>query len=326
MRSSRLFIIIIGVAAIASSGTVPRAQAVAVTRPVIPTTAVPLQPIAPIARDGHRGRGYLRKPPGSGPFPAVLFLHPHNVEFPDAALKDFADTGPLPSRFLAAGYVIAVTTYRSRDIDPQARDATEDSLAALAFLGDLPYVDSDSVGVYGCSNGGDLALEIAAATDVAAVAVEEPASVMFTGVFNRNSPKAGERYTAADGFPIMANPARYYTEEYQRLTQAKVAAIRSPILLLQGDENSTGNLWNASVLIPELRRAGKNLTINVYPGEPHCFAFGRIADLPLLKTPRPAVAFRAFQDTEAFFRRHLKAQPRALASDMVEHVVAVPVE
>jgi dipeptidyl aminopeptidase/acylaminoacyl peptidase len=266
-----------------------------ITSPVVSLTDVALQQIGPVAKDGHRGRGYLRKPPGSERFPAVLILHPGNVELPDAALKDYVSTGPLASRFLAAGYVVAVTTYRSRDLDPQARDAAEDSLAAVDFLRNLDYVDRQSIAVYGCSNGGDLALEVATATEVAAIVAEEPATMMFTGVFNRNSPKAGERYTPLDSRPIMANPSQYYTEAYQKFTRSKIATIYSPILLVQGDETSPGNRWNAEVLLPELRRAGKDFTVGGYAGEPHCFASGSIGDLPL-KTPRPAVALQAFQD------------------------------
>jgi pimeloyl-ACP methyl ester carboxylesterase len=107
----------------------------------------------------------------------------------------------------------------------------------------------------GCG-GGDLALEIATATGVAAIVAEEPASMMFTGVFNATSSKAGERYTPADSGPIMANPGQYYLEEYQKFTRAKIATIHSPVLLIQGEETSPLNRWNAEVLVPELRRAG----------------------------------------------------------------------
>jgi hypothetical protein len=47
----------------------------------------------------------------------------------------------------------------------------------------LPYVDATSIVVFGCSGGGDMALEIPAADTVAATVCEEPASVMFTGIF-----------------------------------------------------------------------------------------------------------------------------------------------
>src|SRR4051812_33529317 len=58
--------------------------------------------------------------------------------------------------------------------------------------------------------GGDLALEIAAATEICAIVPEEPASHLLTGVYNADVPKKGERYTPADGFFISGNPRRFY--------------------------------------------------------------------------------------------------------------------
>lgn len=104
----------------------------------------------------------------------------------------------------------------------------------------------------------------------------------------------------------MANPLSFYTPEYQRLTQAKIRSIDAPILILQGDGH--GARFNTDVFIPELERAKKNVTLETYPGEPHCFMFGRIGDIPI-STPRPAVALQAFRDVDAFFRRHVNAQP-----------------
>src|SRR5215211_8338067 len=89
----------------------------AVTQPVIAETDAPLEVITPMAHDGHRGLGVLRKPPGKGPFPAMIHLHGGITTMPLAALRAAATNGANPSRFLAAGYVVAVPTYRSRDVD-----------------------------------------------------------------------------------------------------------------------------------------------------------------------------------------------------------------
>ena len=283
-----------------------------VARPAVSEKASPLEPIAPVARDGHRGEGFLRKPPGAGPFPAVVMIHGGLVIRPTQQLKAYALDAPLPSRFLAAGYVVAVITYRSRDDDPQSRVSLEDSVAAVNHLRELSYVDSKSVVIYGCSGGGDLALEIAAATDVAAIAPEEPATVLFSGIFNKEFPKSGQRHTPADAAPISAEPKSYYTTKYQTLTREKISRIRSPILIVQGDQHSI-NRFNRDVLIPELQSAGKALEVITYPGEPHCFAFG--------SQPASAVsALKAFQDSDTFFRRHINTQPKPLDPTLITHV------
>jgi len=282
---------------------------------VVSEATSPLEPIAPVAQDGHRGEGFLRKPPGAGPFPAVVWIHGGLTTLPTERLKEYALHRPPPSRFLAAGYVVAVITYRSRDDDPQSTVSREDSVAAVDYLRQLPYVDPDSIVIYGCSGGGDLALEVAASTDVAAIVAEEPASMLFTGIFNREFPKQGERFSPRDAAPISADPERYYTAEYQKLTREKISRIRCPILIVQGDETSNLNRFNAQVLIPELRSAGTTLEVVTFPGEPHCFAFDHRG-----QATSPAVALKAVQAADAFFRRHLNTQPKPIDASLVENV------
>src|SRR5262245_56003497 len=125
----------------------------ATTRPVISEEVAPLEAIAPVAKDGHKGEAFLRKSPGDGPFPAVVLVHGGITKWPTAQLKEHA-LGTWTSRFLAAGYVVAVTTYRSRDVDLQTRDSLEDVLATIEYVRKLPYVDAKSIVGTGSSGGG----------------------------------------------------------------------------------------------------------------------------------------------------------------------------
>ena len=283
-----------------------------ISRPAISEQTSPLEPIAPVASDGYRGEGFLRKPPGIGPFPVVVMIHGGLETRSAEELKKYTLDVAYPSRFLAAGYAVAVITYRSRDDDPQSRVSAEDSLAAVNHVRRLSYVDPKSVVVYGCSGGGDLALEVATMTDVTALAAEEPAAVHFTGITDKNIPRSGPRFTPDDSLPILADPKRYYTTRYQTIARDKIGRIRSPILIVQGDQHPL-NRFNREVLIPELQSAGKALEVRTYPGEPHCFAFG--------SPPRAAqAALKAFQDTDAFFRRHLNTQPKPIDPTLIAHV------
>jgi len=286
-----------------------------ITRPVVSEETSQLEPISPVAEDGNRGQGFLRKPPGRGPFPAVVWIHGGLSTRPVEELKEYALSTPNPSRFLAAGYVVMVITYRSRDEDPQSNVSLKDCLAAIAYLRRLPYVDPKSIVISGCSGGGDLALEVAAATHVTAIAAEEPATVLFTGLLNKGVPKAGERYAPGDGAAILADPKRYYTANYQKMTREKIERIRSPILIQQGDQHALDR-FNAEVLLPELRSARKNFEVITYPGEPHCFAFYGSGP----RTPRPAAALKAFHDADAFFRRYLHTKPKSLDPKLVKQV------
>ena len=298
--------------ALATMGAAGQGQGERVTRPAISEQVSPVEPLAPVARDGHRGEGFLRRPPGVGPFPAVVMIHGGLVTRQTQELKEYALDAPHPSRFLAVGYALAVITFRSRDDDPQSRVSAEDSLAAVNHVRRLSYVDPKSVVVYGCSGGGDLALAVATMTDVTALAAEEPATVYFTGITDKDFPKSGPRFTPADSFPISADPKRYYTTKYQTIARDKIGRIRSPILIVQGDQHPI-NRFNREVLIPELQSARKALEVSTYPGEPHCFAFN--------SPPRSApAALKAFQDTDAFFRRHLNTQPKPIDPTLIAHV------
>jgi len=132
-------------------------------------------------------------------------------------------------------------------------------------------------------------------------------------------PKAGERYTPLDSAPLFENSKRYYTDERQRVTRAKIARIQSRILIVQGDVKTllAVNEFNAAVLIPELRSARKSIDVITYPGEPHCFAFGNPAG-------SQAAAAKAFQDMDAFFRRYIATQPKPIDPTLVTHIPLAP--
>jgi dipeptidyl aminopeptidase/acylaminoacyl peptidase len=286
-----------------------------VTRPFVSEEVAPLESIAPIASDGSRGEGFLRKPPGKGPFPAVVLIHGGIVRWPSQQLRDYA-LGTWPSRFLAAGYVVATITYRSRDVDPQSPDALNDALAAIDYLRHLSYVDSRRIAVNGTSGGGDLALWDAASTSLAGIVAEEPASSMFMGMITKQTPKKGERFTPEDAMVIHANPAKFFTPEYRKLAQERIAPINCPILIVQGEETSRLNVFNRETLISEAKAARKALEIKSYPGEPHSFAFYSTA----ARTPRPAVAAQVFEDIDAWLRRQLRTPPVPIDARLVKQV------
>ena len=303
-----------------ATGSLARAQAPAqapVTRPEVSEQTCPLEPIQPVAQDGYKGRAFLRKPPGNGRMPAIVWIHGGLRNFPEEGLRRWA-LGTNVSRFLAAGYAVCATTYRSRDHDPQTRDSVNDCLAAVDHLKRLNFVDSKSIGVFGCSGGGDLALEIAAASgDVCAISAEEPASFMFAGIFNASFPKKGELLTPPDSIPIGENPKRYYTPEYQKTTRAKIARIRCPILIVQGDQNWVVP-FNDQVLIPEIRAAGKELEVLSLAGEPHCFSM--MEGLAKGVGTRHSAALKAFERIDGFFRRHVAAKPKPMDPSLVKQI------
>jgi acetyl esterase/lipase len=298
-----------------------------VTRPVVSEEACPLDSFAPEAADGHRGLAVLRKPPGPGPFPVVVWFHGGIATVAVQRLEEMTrDLANLP-RLLAAGYVVVAPTYRSRDVDLQNPATVADALAVVEYVRRLEVVDRRSVIVAGCSGGGDLALETAARTEVCAVVAEEPASVLMTGVFNNDTPKKGERYTPEDSFFMLENGRRYFTPSMRRAFLAKLKKIDCPILIVQGDEDRREapiNEFNADVLIPELRAAGKEVEVSVYPKQAHCFCSASGAPRPggaAAPASWPAAALKASQDIQAFCRRHVRTRPNAIDAQLITQEV-----
>jgi dienelactone hydrolase len=256
-----------------------------------------------------------------------VYLHGGMTSIPLENLRSAAKDGANTSRFLAAGYVVVIPTYRSRDIDPQSDVSLEDSVAMVKFAAGLPYVDRESIAVFGCSGGGDLALQVPGRIKVCAVVAEEPASMMMSGMFNSSAPKKGERYTPADSFFLMENPARHYTAEFQKILRAKVSKIECPILIVQGDvvrKELPINRFNAEVLIPELRTAKKTLDVRTYAGQGHCFCAAsgvpRPGGGPTMPASAPAAALQAFRDIDTFYKKYLRQKPRDMDSRLVKYV------
>ena len=308
-----------GFLALVSSFTAARATE-NITYPVISEDACPLQRITPTTKDGHQEVGFVRKPPGKGPFPVFMIIHPPGAPaapWPEGDLKTYVTT-PTPSRFLAAGYVLAVPNYRGALSEAEASRA--DVVAAVDYLKGLPFADPKSIIVYGCSGGGSHALEAASATELCGIVAEEPASMMFTGILDSTGLSKKANFTPADGAPISQDPKRYYTDENQKLTRAKIDRIRCPILIIQGDVQPV-NRFNAQVLIPELRSAGKKLDVITYPGAVHCFCTqgGEMVDgrngrwrrtPPGPWTLQETAALKAFHDINAFCKQHVPTQPK----------------
>ena len=277
-----------------------------VTRPEVSEKTCPCEVIEAPTRDQQKATAVVRRPPGKGPFPAVILLHAgmgrKELERGVDGAKAASLSGQQHTRFLAAGYVTVSALRRGSKRDPQSPDSMSDCLAVVEYVKKMPEVDPKSVVIFGHSGGGSLALELAAETPLAAIVAGEPATILFTGMLSKGGP---------DQQTIMADPKRYYTPELQERTREKVARIGCPILIGQGDQHPI-NKVNDEVFIPELKKAGKKVEVITYPGQPHSFFFGSIAT--------GDAGRKVFDDAHAFFKRHLPTQPLPLEESLVKQV------
>jgi carboxymethylenebutenolidase len=212
---------------------------------------------------------YLYHPEGSGPWPALIWNH--GSEKDPAAGPQFE---AVASTFVSAGYLVFAPVRRGHGesqgdyvvdqvkfaLKLQGKDAANrltvrlleteqlaDQLAALAYVKQLPFVDSERIVVAGCSYGGIEALLGA---------------------------ESGAGYKAA----ISISPAALSWERNDYLQARLVKAVGRidiPVLLIQPPKDAS--LEPARVLGAAAARAGKPLTAKVYPatGSPkeqgHCF-------------------------------------------------------
>jgi dienelactone hydrolase len=107
-------------------------------------------------------RGYLTRPKGEGPFPAVVLLH--------SCLGLPASRAAIGRMIAGWGYVaLFVDDFATRGLKETCavdfNEARPDALGALAFLAGQPDVDPRRVAAVGFSQGGDTALAIAAAPE-----------------------------------------------------------------------------------------------------------------------------------------------------------------
>jgi dienelactone hydrolase len=115
---------------------------------------------------GDHIQGYLAKPEGAGPFPAVIGLHGCGAMFDTTKQK-------LTDELVGSGYVVLlVDSFATRGVEHTCTGAgysdipgmrRSDAYGALAFLARQPFVDRQRVAAVGFSQGGWVALLVAEA-------------------------------------------------------------------------------------------------------------------------------------------------------------------
>ena len=112
---------------------------------------------------GDRIQGYLAKPEGAGPFPAVIGLH-GCARMPDTTKRKLVD------ELVGWGYVVPlVDSFATRGIDHACTGGVpdisgkrrSDAYGALAFLAGQTFVDPQRVAAVGFSQGGWVTLLVA---------------------------------------------------------------------------------------------------------------------------------------------------------------------
>ncbi len=231
--------------------------------------------------DRVRLMGYLARPSGPGPFPAVVILH-SSGGFRSEELA-WAD------RLSAWGYVaLAVDSFGRRGIvktSPWFLDQPADAFQALRYLEAQPFVRANDVGVMGFSLGGQSVL----------VALERDS---ITGKFPEKFRAGVAFYPPCGGASgIMTAPTLVLIGELDDWTRASACED------MVAGRDGTGNR----------RRPGDRSMVElvVYPGAHHAFDLSALRFSPGVDVMGHRLAYNdaatrdAIQRVRAFFKRTL---------------------
>jgi dipeptidyl aminopeptidase/acylaminoacyl peptidase len=253
------------------------------------------------AADGWEIHGQLFEPkfepktgPKSGPRPALIFIHGGSQRQMMLGFHymGYYHNAYAMNQYLASrGYVVLSVNYRTGimygrhfrrppDGGPRGGAEYKDIVAAGKYLQSLAGVDSKRIGLWGGSYGGYLtAMGLAHDSDMFAAGVD------FHGVhdwsaFTENYPEDASDRDAALKLAFQSSP------------NAAIASWRSPVLLIQGDDDRDVDFSQTVDLLQRLRAQKVHVEELIFPDEVHGFLLWKSW-------------IRAYGATEEFFGREL---------------------
>ena len=217
--------------------------------------------------------GKLRKPEGKGPFPSIVMLHPC------AEISKHLDVWA--ERLVSWGYVtLQVDSFGPRGVicnpgegSPADSKRAQDAHDAKAYLGKIPYVNANKIGLIGWGLGG-MALTSALSK--------------FTYIKNR-----GNSFTAA---------VAYCPTITQTLND-----MDAPLLILHAEFDKIDNVDRLPLVVPSGNKEPE-LIYHIYPGVAGFFDLeGFDETVAGVKAGyNPEAARDAFRRTKEFFGKYLQ--------------------
>ena len=265
----------------------------------------------------------LRKPPGSGPFPLILFAS-GNGGGGMAWVRDATQNKSwTQEQFLAAGYAVAWLRYRAevdyaydkigkliedrrqrRQLLNRGPLEYEDVIWIVDYLKTLPDVAPDRIGYMGMSHGGEMAFKIASEYHgVAAMVASEPAAHEFL----RLKPDATAHINPATGLldvesMLMRESGKVRARITEDVAKARMAPIKTPIFVQGRNSDELQGIFRVCYdLLVEL---GKDAQWASYEHDVHGFVYVE-RNQKGAYAPDP-VQIQAVKDSMAFFDKYLK--------------------
>jgi dienelactone hydrolase len=294
-----------------------------VTEPV-KGSDIPVHIIYVETNDGLYAPIGLRKPPGDGPFPIIVFAH-MNGGMGVRWIREWTQNGSWTlEQYLKAGYAVAWMRYRAEvnnsygtRLEEKKREGRQlfnrgpleydDAIAIIKYVKTLPYVDPNRVGYLGLSHGGEMLMKITSEYDgLRAGIAAEPASGEFLA---RHAPprKPGEA-PPPETLPVNTEAmqekatAEVLNQIDMNVAMERIRPIKTPIFIMGRDRDHNQAVFRANYQL--LKQAGKEVEWKSYEHKEHGFIFVR-RDENGVYSPDP-VQREAVKDSIAYFDRYMK--------------------
>jgi len=181
---------------------------------------------------------YIRKPPGAGPFPAIVMAHGGKYGKSVAEGMGRSPRGPVED-FIQAGWAVYAITYRPSEKTAVVPLEFDDTVEAVKTLRRYPFVDPRRVGYMGGSHGGQVGSRVVSRVDLSGAVLCAPAALDLIEdkkAAGRGEPVVGilkkmvadmEAALGAKAEEIEKDPAKYgYSSALTEIEQ-----VRCPILI-----------------------------------------------------------------------------------------------
>ncbi|MGH9690098.1 MAG: alpha/beta hydrolase family protein [Candidatus Acidiferrales bacterium] len=296
-----------------------------VTEPVMGSD-IPLQLIYVESVDGMYAPIGLRKPPGNGPFPFVVFAH-MNGGMGTQWIREWTQYGSWTlEQFLKAGYAVAWMRYRAevakdpvygaplvegkregRQLFSRAPLEYDDAIAIIKWVKTQPYVNPDRVGYVGLSHGGEMLMKITSEYHgLCAGVASEPASIDFLA--RRPQPRDPNAPPIPETFKVNTPEMQKAAVEKMRgqidmaVAMKRISTITTPIRVQGRDRDHNQATFRLNYEL--LKEAGKNVVWQSYDHDEHGFIFVR-RNPEGVYSPDP-IQLQVVKDTIAYLDGYLK--------------------
>jgi dipeptidyl aminopeptidase/acylaminoacyl peptidase len=233
------------------------------------------------AADGTLVHGQLFLPPGGGKHPGVIFVHggPPRQMLLTWHYMDYYSNAYAMNQYMASrGFVVLALNYRlgigyGHDFNfpprwgPTGASEYQDVVAGARFLQREPRVDPNRIGIWGGSYGGYLT----------ALALARNSNIFKTGVdFHGVHDWSLDIDNPQTGFTQRKRYQQYDTKAIMKLAwesspDSAIATWKSPVLLIQGDDDRNVEFHQMVDLVQRLQLARVPFEQIVIPNEIHGF-------------------------------------------------------